>query len=73
MALIIALGVLVLLFFNPEFRPGVLGVAVWFVAGLGYFTFHTRHRLVASPEEAFAVESNRTISANKSSNKRDNT
>jgi len=54
-ALVISLGTLVLLFANPDFRPGVVGVAVWFVAGLVYFGLVGRHRLVRSPEEEFAL------------------
>jgi ethanolamine permease len=30
-------------------------VAIWFVAGLVYFALVGRHRLVLSPEEAFAL------------------
>ena len=59
LALIIASLVLVLLFVNPDFRPGVIGVTIWFLLGLGYFAVHTRHHLIASPEEAFALSSDR--------------
>ena len=55
-ALMIALLALVMLFANPDFRAGVIGVAVWFVAGLGYFAFYARKRMILSPEEAFAIE-----------------
>lgn len=55
-ALVIALVALVTLFANPDFRPGVIGVALWFVAGLAYFAFYARKRMVLSPEEAFAIE-----------------
>ncbi|MDA1073538.1 MAG: amino acid permease [Proteobacteria bacterium] len=54
-ALVIALGVLVVLFLNADFRPGVIGVAVWFLAGLAYFGLYARHHLVTSPEESFAL------------------
>jgi ethanolamine permease len=54
-ALAISLAALVLLFGNPDFRPGVIGVAVWFLAGLLYFALVGRHRLVLSPEEEFAL------------------
>ncbi|MGE0623805.1 MAG: amino acid permease [Pseudomonadales bacterium] len=40
---------------DPTYRAGVLGVAVWFLLGAGYFHFFRRHRLVMSPEEAFAM------------------
>ena len=53
-ALIIALVTLVMLFTNADFRTGVIGVALWFLAGLAYFGFYARHRMVLSPEEAFA-------------------
>ncbi len=55
LALIISLATLALLFANPDFRSGVTGVAIWFVAGLVYFALVGRHRLVLSPEEAFAM------------------
>jgi ethanolamine permease len=55
-ALVIALVALVTLFANPDFRPGVIGVALWFLAGLAYFAFYARKRMVLSPEESFAIE-----------------
>jgi ethanolamine permease len=55
-ALLISLVALVALFANPDFRPGLIGVALWFVAGLGYFALYARKRMVRSPEEAFAIE-----------------
>jgi len=55
-ALVIAAAALIMLFANPDFRNGVLGVALWFVAGLAYFAFYARKRMVLSPEEAFALE-----------------
>ncbi len=58
-ALVIALLAFVMLFVNPDFRPGVVGVALWFVAGLAYFGFHARKRMIRSPEEAFAIEQSR--------------
>ncbi len=54
-ALIISLVTLVALFVNPSFRQGVVGVALWFLAGLAYFAFYARTRMVRSPEEAFAL------------------
>lgn len=54
-ALVISAVTLVLLFVNPEYNKGVIGCAVWFVAGLMYFALHGRHRLVRSPEEDFAI------------------
>ncbi|HIG40784.1 MAG TPA: amino acid permease [Gammaproteobacteria bacterium] len=54
-ALLISLVTLVLLFQNPDFRPGVMGVAIWFILGLLYFGLHGRKTLVYSPEEEFAI------------------
>ena len=54
-ALLISLVTLVLLFQNPDFRPGVMGVAIWFLLGLLYFGLHGRKTLVYSPEEEFAI------------------
>jgi ethanolamine permease len=58
-ALAIALGTLVMLFLNPAFRLGVVGVAVWFLAGVGYFQFYARFHMVLSPEEEFAIQHRR--------------
>jgi ethanolamine permease len=55
-ALGIAAVVLVLLFNNPAFRPGIIGVALWFLGGLVYFAVYGRKTLVYSPEEAFAIQ-----------------
>lgn len=52
---IIALVTLVFLFLNPDYRVGVIGCAVWFAAGILYFAIHSRHHMVLSPEEEFAV------------------
>jgi ethanolamine permease len=52
---IIALGSLVALFFNPDYLPGVYGVAIWFVLGILYFAASGRTKLVLSPEEEFAM------------------
>ncbi|MFP6663587.1 MAG: amino acid permease [Deltaproteobacteria bacterium] len=59
-ALLIALGTLVMLFLNPAFRLGVIGVAAWFVAGIAYFQFYARFHMVLSPEEEFAIQHRRT-------------
>jgi ethanolamine permease len=52
---VIALVALVSLFFNPDYRPGVVGTLVYFVIGLVYFAIAGRHKLVLSPEEEFAL------------------
>jgi ethanolamine permease len=51
----IALISLISLFFNADYRPGVIGTLLWFAAGLLYFGLVGRHQLVFSPEEEFAV------------------
>lgn len=55
-ALLIALATLVFVFLNEEFRPGVIGAAVWYVAGLLWFAFYARKRMVLAPEEQFAID-----------------
>ena len=51
----IAVVALVSIFLNEDYRPGVYGVAVYFVLGILYFAIVGRHRLVLSPEEEFAL------------------
>jgi ethanolamine permease len=53
---IIALVSLVVCLWNPDYRPGVIGMAVWFVVGVIYFGAYGRHHLVKSPEEDFALK-----------------
>jgi len=52
---VIALVALVSIFLNKDYRPGVYGVAVYFILGIIYFAVAGRHRLVLSPEEEFAL------------------
>ena len=52
---VIALISLVALFWNDDYRPGVYGVAVFYVVAIAYFAAMGRHRLVLSPEEEFAM------------------
>ncbi len=40
---------------DPVYRNGVFGAAIWYIAGLIYFGLIGRHKLVLSPEEAFAM------------------
>ncbi len=55
-ALAISLLTLVALFVaDPVYRRVVIGAALWFAAGLVWFALWARHRLVPSPEEAFAM------------------
>ena len=52
---VIALLSLGSLFIIPGYRPGVYGVAIWFVLGILYFGLSGRNKLVLSPEEEFAM------------------
>jgi len=52
---VIALISLVALFWNDDYRPGVYGVALFYVIAVAYFAAMGRHRLVLSPEEEFAM------------------
>jgi ethanolamine permease len=57
---VIALVALVSIFLNEDYRPGVYGVAVYFLFGIVYFAIAGRHRLVLSPEEEFALTQGET-------------
>jgi ethanolamine permease len=46
---------LVALFWNADYRPGVVAVAIFYAIALAYFALVGRHKLVLSPEEEFAV------------------
>ena len=52
---VIATMTLIFLFVNPDYRPGVYGVAIWFALSLAYFGLYARHRMILSPEEEFAL------------------
>ncbi|MEX0946377.1 MAG: amino acid permease, partial [Acidimicrobiia bacterium] len=52
---IIASIALVATFLDPGYRPGVYGVAIWFVLAIAYFGLSGRNKLVLSPEEEFAM------------------
>ena len=54
-AAVIAIITLVMLFQNPDYNKGVIGAAVWFLLGAGYYAVHSRHRLVLAPEEQAAM------------------
>jgi ethanolamine permease len=54
-AAIIAAVSFISLFFNADYRPGVVGTLLWFALGIAYFGLAGRHRLVLSPEEEFAL------------------
>jgi ethanolamine permease len=51
----IALVSLVSLYLDEAYRPGVIGVAIWFALGVLYFAVSGRNKLVLSPEEEFAL------------------
>lgn len=52
---IIAVVSLLSVFLNEAYRPGVYGVAIYYLLGVVYFAIAGRHRLVLSPEEEFAL------------------
>ncbi|HXG75130.1 MAG TPA: ethanolamine permease [Gaiellaceae bacterium] len=52
---LIALVSLLALFWREDYRPGVVGVAIFYVLALAYFSFSGRNKLVLSPEEEFAL------------------
>jgi ethanolamine permease len=54
-AAVIALASLAAMFWNAGYRPGVYGVAVFYVIALAYFALRGRHQLILSPEEEFAL------------------
>ncbi len=54
--IVIAAVTLVYQLLDPVFAAGVLGVGAWFAVGIAWFALVWRHRLVLSPEEAFAVK-----------------
>ena len=54
--LVLALLTLAFQLLDPVFVTGVVGVGVWFAIGIAWFAVVGRHRLVLSPEEAFALE-----------------
>jgi len=43
------------LFRNADYNKGVVGAAVWFVLGIGYYVAHARRGLVLAPEEQTAL------------------
>ena len=52
---VIALVALAALFVREDYRPGVYGVAAWFLLAILYFALVGRHKLILSPEEEFAL------------------
>jgi len=60
-AAMVATITLVMLFADPDYNKGVIGAAVWFLLGIGYYAVHARHRLVLAPEEAAAFAHRREL------------
>ena len=58
-AAIIAAVTLWTLFRSPEYNKGVIGAAVWFLLGIGYYAAYGRRRLVLAPEEQAALDHRR--------------
>jgi ethanolamine permease len=56
----IALLTLGCLFWSPDYRPGIYGVALWYALSMAYFAVHARHRMILSPEEEFAEQARRS-------------
>ena len=54
-AAVIAALVFVGFLLNETFRPAIIAIVVVYIAGLIIFGVYTRHRLVLSPEEEYAV------------------
>jgi ethanolamine permease len=54
-ALVIAAITFVGVLLNPTYRPAVIAIAIFYAIGLLAFGLYTRHRLVLSPEEEYAV------------------
>jgi ethanolamine permease len=52
---VIAVVSLLTMFTNDDYRPGLYGVAAYYILGVIYFAIAGRHRLVLSPEEEFAL------------------
>lgn len=58
-AFLLALVALFACFSLPDYRPGVWGVAVWYLLGILWFALISRRQLVAeAPEEEFALIEN---------------
>jgi ethanolamine permease len=59
--IVIAVVTLYMQFQDPAYRGGVIGVAIWYAAGILYFALYGRKTLVYSPEEEFAVKSRASV------------
>jgi ethanolamine permease len=55
-AFLLALIALFACFSIPDYRPGVIGVVVWYLLGMLWFALISRKNLVAeAPEEEYAL------------------
>jgi len=54
-ALVIAAIAFIGVLLNPTYRPAIIAILVFYIIGLLVFGLYTRHRLVLSPEEEYAV------------------
>jgi ethanolamine permease len=54
-ALVIAAVTFVAVLINPTYRPAIIAIVIFYILGLLVFGLYTRHRLVLSPEEEYAV------------------
>ncbi|BBZ34285.1 amino acid permease [Mycolicibacterium confluentis] len=54
-AFVIAAVTFVGVLINPDYRPAVIAIVIFYVVGLLVFGLYGRHRLVLSPEEEYAV------------------
>jgi ethanolamine permease len=54
-ALVIAAITFIGVLLNPTYRPAIIAIAIFYAVGLLVFGLYTRHRLVLSPEEEYAV------------------
>src|SRR5919109_4997998 len=55
LAAVIAVIAMVALFWNDDYRPGVVAAAIFYAVAVAYFAFAGRHRLVLSPGGGFAL------------------
>jgi ethanolamine permease len=54
-ATLISIASLIALFWNDDYRPGVVAAAIFYLIAVVYFALVGRHKLVLSPEEEFAL------------------
>ncbi|MBX7145717.1 MAG: amino acid permease [Alphaproteobacteria bacterium] len=64
LTIIIAAVTIFFQFQDPLYRDGVIGVLIWYIAGILYFAAVGRKHLVKSPEEEFALEQQAKVLVN---------